>query len=71
MAKLSRIAPEIPVSNLRAAIEYYEQKLGFKAVTEMPGAVILMVAEALFVVSVTEVAVTVTVAGLGIVLGAV
>jgi hypothetical protein len=40
-------------------------------VTEMPGAVILIVAEAVFVVSVTEVAVTVTVAGLGIVLGAV
>jgi hypothetical protein len=35
----------------------------------MTGAVILIVAEAVFVVSVTEVAVTVTVAGLGIVLG--
>jgi hypothetical protein len=40
-------------------------------VTEMPGAVILIVAEAVFVVSVTEVAVTVTVAGLGRVVGAV
>jgi hypothetical protein len=28
MAKLSRIAPEIPVSDLRASIDYYEQKLG-------------------------------------------
>src|SRR5579864_6877960 len=37
MAKLSRIAPEIPVSNLREAIEYYEQKLGFRVVMEMPG----------------------------------
>lgn len=37
MATLSRIAPEIPVSNLRAAIEYYEEKLGFKSVMEMPG----------------------------------
>ena len=36
MAKLSRIAPEIPVSSLRAAIEYYEQKLGFRASMEMP-----------------------------------
>jgi len=37
MAKLSRIAPEVPVSNLRESIEYYEQKLGFRVVTEMPG----------------------------------
>jgi uncharacterized glyoxalase superfamily protein PhnB len=36
MAKLSRIAPEIPVSNLRESIEYYEQKLGFRVVMEMP-----------------------------------
>jgi uncharacterized glyoxalase superfamily protein PhnB len=36
MAKLSRIAPEIPVSSLRAAIEYYEQKLGFRVSMEMP-----------------------------------
>jgi catechol 2,3-dioxygenase-like lactoylglutathione lyase family enzyme len=35
MAKLSRIAPEIPVSNLQAAIEYYEQKLGFRVVMKM------------------------------------
>jgi uncharacterized glyoxalase superfamily protein PhnB len=36
MAKLSRIAPEIPVSDLRGSIEYYEQKLGFRVVMEMP-----------------------------------
>jgi uncharacterized glyoxalase superfamily protein PhnB len=35
MAKLSRIAPEIPVANLRQSIEYYEQKLGFRVVMEM------------------------------------
>ena len=38
MAKLVRIAPEIPVSDLGRAIEYYEQKLGFRVVTEMPAA---------------------------------
>jgi uncharacterized glyoxalase superfamily protein PhnB len=36
MAKLSRIAPEIPVSDLRGSIEYYEQKLGFRLAMEMP-----------------------------------
>ncbi len=36
MAKLSRIAPEIPVSSLRGSIEYYEQKLGFRVAMEMP-----------------------------------
>jgi uncharacterized glyoxalase superfamily protein PhnB len=36
MATLSRIAPELPVSNIRQAIEYYEQKLGFRAAMEMP-----------------------------------
>jgi len=30
MATLSRIAPEIPVSDLRLAIDYYCQKLGFE-----------------------------------------
>ena len=38
MAKLLRIAPEIPVPDLGRAIEYYEQKLGFRVVTEMPAA---------------------------------
>ena len=37
MPYLSRIAPEIPVSNLRESIEYYEQKLGFRNVMEIPG----------------------------------
>ena len=36
MAKLSRIAPELPVSNLKEAIEYYEQKLGFRVAMKMP-----------------------------------
>ena len=36
MAKLSRIAPELPVSNLRVAIEHYEQKLGFRVAIQMP-----------------------------------
>jgi len=36
MAKLSRIAPELPVSNLRESIDYYEQQLGFRVVMEMP-----------------------------------
>jgi uncharacterized glyoxalase superfamily protein PhnB len=37
MVKLSRIAPEIPVSNLKESVEYYEQKLGFRVAMEMPG----------------------------------
>lgn len=37
MAKLSRIAPEVPVSDLRGAIAYYVQKLGFRVAMEMPG----------------------------------
>lgn len=36
MAKLSRIAPEIPVSDLPAAIEFYEKKLGFHLEVELP-----------------------------------
>jgi uncharacterized glyoxalase superfamily protein PhnB len=36
MAKLSRIAPELPVSNLREAVEHYEQKLGFHVAMQMP-----------------------------------
>jgi uncharacterized glyoxalase superfamily protein PhnB len=28
--RLTRIAPELPVTNLKEAIEYYEQKLGFE-----------------------------------------
>jgi uncharacterized glyoxalase superfamily protein PhnB len=37
MAQLSRIAPEIPATDLRASIRYYEQMLGFHLVMEMPG----------------------------------
>lgn len=36
MARLCRIAPEIPVSNVREAIEYYERRLGFRVAMEMP-----------------------------------
>jgi uncharacterized glyoxalase superfamily protein PhnB len=36
MAKLSRIAPELPVTDLPEAIKHYEQKLGFKCVMLMP-----------------------------------
>ena len=34
--RLSRIAPEIPVSNLKQSIDYYQQKLGFQVAVEMP-----------------------------------
>lgn len=36
MTKLSRIAPELPASNLHGAIEYYEQMLGFRVAMQMP-----------------------------------
>jgi uncharacterized glyoxalase superfamily protein PhnB len=36
IAKLSRIAPEIAVHDLRESVAYYEQKLGFQLVSEMP-----------------------------------
>jgi predicted enzyme related to lactoylglutathione lyase len=36
MIKLSRIAPELPVSDLKRALNYYEQKLGFQVASEMP-----------------------------------
>ena len=36
MVRLSRIAPELPVSNLKDSIEYYEQKLGFGVAMKMP-----------------------------------
>jgi catechol 2,3-dioxygenase-like lactoylglutathione lyase family enzyme len=35
MVKLSRIAPEIPVSNLKDSVKYYEQKLGFRVAMEI------------------------------------
>jgi uncharacterized glyoxalase superfamily protein PhnB len=36
MAKLTRIAPELPVSNLEESIAYYEQRLGFREAMRMP-----------------------------------
>jgi uncharacterized glyoxalase superfamily protein PhnB len=35
-ATISRIAPEVPVRDLRQSIEYYEQRLGFEPVMELP-----------------------------------
>jgi uncharacterized glyoxalase superfamily protein PhnB len=37
MAALSRIAPELPVSNLQNSIKYYEESLGFELAMQMPG----------------------------------
>ena len=37
MVKLSRVAPELPVSNLEESVKYYERKLGFRLAMEMPG----------------------------------
>jgi uncharacterized glyoxalase superfamily protein PhnB len=36
MVKLSRIAPELPVSNLEKSLKYYEQRLGFQVAMRMP-----------------------------------
>ncbi len=36
MPNLSRIAPELPVSNVPKSIEYYEAKLGFHTTMTMP-----------------------------------
>jgi uncharacterized glyoxalase superfamily protein PhnB len=36
VARLSRVAPEIPVSGLKEAIEFYEQKLGFRLAMRLP-----------------------------------
>jgi uncharacterized glyoxalase superfamily protein PhnB len=35
-ARLSRIAPEMPAANVREAIEYYVEKLGFELASAMP-----------------------------------
>ncbi len=35
MANLSRIAPELPASNLEESIGYYQKQLGFQLVTQM------------------------------------
>jgi uncharacterized glyoxalase superfamily protein PhnB len=37
MVKLLRIAPELPVADLKRSIDYYEQKLGFQVISQMPG----------------------------------
>jgi len=36
MANLSRIAPELPVSNLHRSVEYYQEKLGFRLAMQLP-----------------------------------
>ncbi len=36
MAKLSRIAPEIPVPSLKDGIDYYCEKLGFELAMKLP-----------------------------------
>ncbi len=36
MPELQRIAPELPVSDLSASLEFYEAKLGFRTVMTMP-----------------------------------
>jgi len=37
MARLLRIAPELPAVNLKSALAFYEHKLGFRVATLMPG----------------------------------
>jgi uncharacterized glyoxalase superfamily protein PhnB len=37
MAKLERIAPELPAANIENALAYYEKKLGFKVALRLPG----------------------------------
>ena len=37
MAALSRIAPELRVSNLQNSIKYYQVNLGFELAMQMPG----------------------------------
>ena len=37
MAKLERIAPELPAASLDSALAYYEKKLGFKVALRLPG----------------------------------
>ena len=37
MATLSRIAPELPSTNLDNATAYYEEKLGFEVAMRLPG----------------------------------
>ena len=37
MARLSRIAPELPALGLKSALDFYEHKLGFRVATRSPG----------------------------------
>jgi uncharacterized glyoxalase superfamily protein PhnB len=37
MARLSRVAPELPALNLKSALSFYEHRLGFRVATLMPG----------------------------------
>ncbi len=37
MARLLRIAPELPAASLKTALAFYEHKLGFRVATEMLG----------------------------------
>ena len=37
MARLLRIAPELPAVNLKSALSFYEPKLGFRVATLLPG----------------------------------
>jgi hypothetical protein len=36
MAKLMRIAPELPATDLEKAVTYYEPKLGFRVAMRIP-----------------------------------
>ena len=36
MPSLIRVAPEIPVADMSEALDYYESKLGFEVVMQMP-----------------------------------
>ena len=36
MARLTRVAPEMPTANLQKALAYFEQKLGFRVAMQMP-----------------------------------
>ena len=36
MARLARIAPELPVANVAEATQYYQDKLGFRLAMQMP-----------------------------------
>jgi len=37
-ARVARIAPELPVRNLRSALDYYTDRLGFEIAMDLPNA---------------------------------